>query len=204
MKFLPLLLKNLFRKPLRLLLTLGSFAVAMFLFGLLAIVNASFSGGIDVAGADRLLVINRTSIIQPLPLSYRDQILRQKGVKEVTYATWFGGVYKDPRNFFPQYAVDLPTWRTMYPEFVVPDDQWKAFEQDREGCIVGSELARRYGWKVGDRIPIKGTIWSGTWAFNIRGIYKGKRRSQRQHAVLVPGITSKSAGLSIRGWSVGT
>jgi putative ABC transport system permease protein len=175
MKYLPLLFKNLLRKKTRTLLTLGSFTVAMFLFGLLAIVKTSFSGGIDVAGADRLLVINRVSIIQPLPLSYRDQILQIPGVKQVTYANWFGGVYQDERNFFPQYAIDLATYRKVYPEFLIPDDQWKAFEADREGCIVGSGLAKRFKWKIDDRIPIKATIHQGTWEFNVRGIYTGKR-----------------------------
>lgn len=175
MKYLPLLLKNLLRKKTRTLLTLGSFTVAMFLFGLLSIVKTSFSGGVDVAGADRLLVINRVSIIQPLPLSYRDQMLQMPGVKQVTYANWFGGVYQDERNFFPQYAIDLATYRKVYPEFQMPDDQWKAFEADREGCIVGSDLVKRFKWKIGDRIPIKATIHQGTWEFNLRGIYKGKR-----------------------------
>jgi putative ABC transport system permease protein len=175
MKYLHLLLKNLLRKKTRTLLTLGSFAVAMFLFGLLSIVKTSFAGGVDVAGADRLLVINRVSIIQPLPLSYRDQMLQMPGVQRVTYANWFGGIYQDERNFFPQYAIDLPTYRTVYPEFLIPDDQWKAFEADREGCVVGVDIAKRFKWKLGDRVPIKATIHQGTWEFNIRGIYKGKR-----------------------------
>lgn len=175
MKYAALVWKNLTRKKTRTLLTIGSFAVATFLFGLLAIVHASFTQGVNVAGSDRLVVLNRVSIIQPLPLSYRDRMLQIPGVKQATYANWFGGVYQDEKNFFPQYAVDLATWRDMYPEFVVPEDQWKAFSTDREGAIVGSDLAKRYGFKVGDRVPIKGTIFQGTWDFNIRGIYQGKR-----------------------------
>ena len=177
MKYLPLLLKNLFRKKLRTFLTVGSFAVALFLFGLLAIVRASFAGGVEVAGVDRLVTINRVSLIQPLPLSYRDQIARLPGVKAITYADWFGGVYQDEKNFFPQFAIDLPSYRGVFPEFLVPDGQWRDFAADREGCVVGAELARRFHWKLGDRIPIRGTIHPGTWEFNIRGIYHGRREA---------------------------
>jgi putative ABC transport system permease protein len=175
MKFLPLVLANLFRKKIRTALTIGSFTVALFLFGLLAIVRGAFSQGVDIAGADRLVTINKTSLIQPLPLSYRDRLLRIPGIKQVTFQNWFGGVYQDEKNFFPQFAVDIENQRAMYPEFVVPEDQWKAFVADREGAIVGQSLADRFGWKVGDRIPIKGTIYTGQWEFNVRGIYHGSR-----------------------------
>ena len=175
MKFWPLVFANLFRKKIRTALTIGSFAVALFLFGLLAIVRGAFSQGVDIAGADRLVTINKTSLIQPLPLSYRDRLLRIPGIKQVTFQNWFGGVYQDEKNFFPQFAVDIANQRAMYPEFVVPEDQWKAFVADREGAIVGQSLADRFGWKVGDRIPIKGTIYTGQWEFNVRGIYHGSR-----------------------------
>lgn len=175
MKYRNLLIANLFRKKIRTTLTVGSFAVALFLFGLLAVVQGAFNQGVDIAGADRLVTVNKVSIIQPLPLSYKEKILRIPGVKEVTFANWFGGVYQDERNFFPQFAVDTATYRQMYPELVVPDDQWQAFLNDREGCVIGSQLAKRFGWKLGDRIPIKGTIFQGTWEFNVRAIYEGKR-----------------------------
>ena len=175
MKFLPLVIANLFRKKIRTALTIGSFTVALFLFGLLAIVRGAFSQGVDIAGADRLVIINKTSLIQPLPLSYRDRLLRIPGIKQVTFQNWFGGVYQDEKNFFPQFAVDIDNQRAMYPEFIVPEEQWKAFAGDREGAIVGQSLADRFGWKVGDRIPIKGTIYTGQWEFNIRGIYHGTR-----------------------------
>ena len=177
MKFVPLILANLFRKKLRTALTIGSFAVALFLFGLLAVVRGAFNQGIDVAGSDRLVIVNKVSIIQPLPFSYRDQILRIPGVKAITFDCWFGGVYQDERNFIPQFAIDTQNQRTVFPELIVPDDQWKAFLEDREGAIAGSNTAKRFGWKVGDRIPIKGTIYQGTWEFNLRGIYTGERPS---------------------------
>jgi putative ABC transport system permease protein len=175
MKFLPLVIANLFRKKIRTALTIGSFTVALFLFGLLVIVRGAFSQGVDIAGADRLVVINKVSLIQPLPLSYRDRLLRISGIKQVTYDNWFGGVYQDEKNFFPQFAVDVEHQRAMYPEFTVPEEQWQAFAGDREGAIAGQSLADRFGWKVGDRIPIKGTIYTGPWEFNLRGIYRGTR-----------------------------
>jgi putative ABC transport system permease protein len=174
-KYGRLLLANLSRRKIRTVLTAGSFAVALFLFGILVVVRGAFNQGEAVAGADRLVVVNKVSIIQPLPLSYRDRLLRIPGVTQVTFANWFGGVYQDERNFFPQFAIDREGYRQMFPEFVVPDDQWQAFLADREGCIVGEGLAERFKWKLGDRIPIRGTIFPGTWEFNIRGIYRGKR-----------------------------
>lgn len=175
MKYRRLIIANLFRKKIRTLLTVGSFAVALFLFGLLAVVRGAFNQGVDIAGADRLVVINKVSIIQPVPIAYKERLLRIPGVKAVTHQNWFGGVYQDERNFFAQMAVDDETFRPMFPEYVVPDDQWTAYMGDREGAVVGAELAKRFKWKIGDRVPLKGTIFSGTWDFNIRGIYQGKR-----------------------------
>lgn len=175
MRYFPLLLANLLRKKIRTGLTIGSFAVALLLFGVLAVVHGAFYGGLDVTIADRLIVINKVSLIQPLPLSYKERLLRIPGVKDVTYATWFGGVYQNERNFIPILAVDLATYRSVFPEFVISEEEWKAFEQDREGAAVGEKTAQRFGWKVGDRVPIQGSIFAGNWEFNIRGIYRGKR-----------------------------
>ncbi|HEY1272596.1 MAG TPA: FtsX-like permease family protein, partial [Terriglobales bacterium] len=119
--------------------------------------------------------INKTSIIQPLPLAYEDRLLKIPGVKQATFANWFGGVYQDERNFFPQFAIQTETYRQIYTEFAIPDDQWQAFVADREGAIAGEKTAKKFGWKVGDRIPIKGTFIPGTWEFNLRGIYHGTR-----------------------------
>jgi len=180
MKYLHLIWANLKRKKLRTTLTIGSFAVALFLFGILAVVHFAFYQGVEVAGADRLVVINRTSIIQPLPMSYKEKLARLRGVEDVTYANWFGGVYQEERNFFPQFAIDSETYRGMFPEFTIPDAQWEAFLADREGAVVGKATAERYGFKVGDRIPIRGTIFPGTWEFNIRAIYSGTRPGDDQ------------------------
>jgi putative ABC transport system permease protein len=175
MKYLHLLFANLKRKKIRTTLTIGSFAVALFLFGLLVAIHGAFYQGVEVAGADRLVVINRVSLIQPLPISYRDRLLQMDGVEAVTHANWFGGVYQDEKNFFPQFAVDKDTYRQMFPEYSIPDDQWNAFLADREGCVAGASLAKRFGWKIGDRIPIRGTIFPGTWEFNLRAIFTGTR-----------------------------
>ena len=175
MKFFRLVWANLLRKKVRTTLTIGSFTVALFLFGLLAAVRIAFSFRVDVAGVDRLDVINKVSLILPLPFSYRDRLLQMQGVAAVTYASWFSGIYQDERNFFPQYAVDKDTWLEVYSEYVVPQDQRDAFLRDRQACLVGRSLAKRFGFKVGDRIPLKGTIWPGTWEFNVAGIYDGKR-----------------------------
>jgi putative ABC transport system permease protein len=173
MRFRSLIFANLFRKKVRLILTVGSFAVALFLFSFLAVVKGAFGRGADIAGADRLVIINRISIIQPLPLSYRDKILRIPGVKAITHNNWFGGVYQDEKNFFPQFAIDPQNQRIVLPELKVPDDQWANFLKDRQGAIAGAKTAARFGWKIGDRIPIKTTIFGGasTWEFNLDGIY---------------------------------
>ncbi|MGA2003658.1 MAG: FtsX-like permease family protein [Terriglobales bacterium] len=176
MRFGGLILANLFRKKIRLALTLGSFAVALFLFAFLGVVRDAFNRGADVAGADRLVTINRTSIINPIPLSYRDKILRIPGIKCITHNNWFGGVYKDEKNFFPQFVIDPENQRQVFPEFSVPDDQWNTFLKDREGAVVGARTMERFHWKIGDRIPIKTTLYGGgSWEFNLDGVYHGKQ-----------------------------
>jgi len=175
MRFFRLVFAQLLRKKVRTTLTIGSFTVALFLYGLLVTIRIAFLGGVDVAGVDRLDVINKTSLIMPLPISYRDRLAGVRGVTGVTYATWFGGVYQDEKNFFPQFAVDKDTWFEVYDEYRVPADQREAFMRDRQACLVGRSLAKRFGFKVGDRLPLRGTIWTGAWEFNVVGIYDGSR-----------------------------
>lgn len=173
MKWLPFILRNLKRKKTRTLLTVGSIAVALFLFGLLVTIDTALNMGVNVAGADRLIVRNKVSLIMPLPLSYQQRMRQIDHVSEATHASWFGGVYQDPKNFFAQFAIDTKTYRTVFSEFVMPDDQWQAFLDDRQGAVVGRVTAERFDWEVGDRIPIQGTIWPGNWEFNLRAIYDG-------------------------------
>ena len=181
MRYLPLLWSNLKRRKARTFFTFLSILVAFILFGYLAAVKVAFRAGVDVAGADRLFTTHKTSIIQPLPKSYQDQIARVAGVEAVTHSSWFGGIYQNPNKGFQgvfQGPVDPVEYLAMYPEFKIPDDQKQAWIADREGAIVGRKTAERYGWKVGDRVPIQATIWrkkdgTSTWEFNIRGIYDG-------------------------------
>ncbi len=174
MKYSRLIFANLFRKKARLILTIGSFAVALFLFTFLAVVKNAFSRGTELAGADRLVIINRAGLIQTIPLAYRDKILAIQGVKALTHNNWFGGVYQDEKNFFPQFVIDPENQRQVMTEMKVPDDQWKNFVNDRQGAVVGAGLAKRFGWKIGDRIPLKNALYgpTKTWEFNLDGIYK--------------------------------
>jgi putative ABC transport system permease protein len=180
-KFLPLVWANLKRKKVRTAFTLLSIAVSFFLFGLIQTFKTSLSAGVEVAGNDRLIVIHKVSIIQPLPASYGPRIAQIPGVDAVTHANWFGGIYQDPKNFFPQYAVEPEKYLDLYPEILLPADQKKAWLADRTGAVVGRTTAERFGWKVGDRIPIQGTIFrkqDGTdiWEFNLDGIYDGAKK----------------------------
>jgi putative ABC transport system permease protein len=178
MKFLPLLFANLRRRKIRTVLTIGSFGVAMFLFGILGSIHYGFRQGIDIAGADRLVVIGRTSMMQPLPITYLSRLTRVPGVRDAAHATWFGGVYQDARKFFPQFVIVPEDWRRMYPEYVVDPPQWSGFLSDRQGCVIGAKLAQRFGWAVGSRIPLKapGYLGGGSWDFNVRAIYRGTRQ----------------------------
>jgi putative ABC transport system permease protein len=176
MRFLPLVWKNLGRRKVRTLFTALSILVAFLLFGVLAAIRIAFSAGVDVTGADRLTVIHRVSIILPLPIAYGDRIARVPGVREVTHANWFGGIYKDPKNFFAQIGVDPATYLDIYPEIKLPEAQKRAWLADRTGAIVGRVTAKRFGFKVGDRIPILGTIFTKrnggrVWEFTVDGIY---------------------------------
>ena len=178
MKFFPLLFANLRRRKIRTILTIWSFGVAMFLFGILGSIHYGFRQGIDIAGADRLVVIGRTSMMQPLPITYLPRLRRLPGVRDAAHATWFGGVYQDVKNFFPQFVVEPDDWRRIYPEYVVDPSHWAGFLGDRQGCVIGAKLAQRFGWAVGSRIPLKapGYLGGGSWDFNVRAIYRGTRQ----------------------------
>jgi len=176
MKFSRLIFANLFRKKARLILTVGSFAIALLLFTFLAVVKSAFSRGTEIAGADRLIVHSRIGLMQLLPISHDDKILAIPGVKAVTHNHWFGGTYQDEKNFFPQFVIDPENQRKVMTELVVPEDQWNNFLKDRMGAIAGARTAARFHWKVGDRIPIKTTLYGGgSSEFNLDGIYHSDR-----------------------------
>ncbi len=181
MKHFPLIWSYLWRRKWRTIFTLLAALFTFALFGILVATNVAFGMGVDVSGADRLIVIHKISLIMPLPIAYKERIKAVPGVEAVTHMNWFGGVYQDPKNFFAQMAVDTPTFFDLYPEYVVPPDQKKAWEADRAGVIAGRDLAQRFGWKIGDKIPIQGTIFSKKdgsrrWEFNLDGLYSpGKK-----------------------------
>lgn len=211
MKFFPLIWSNLGRRKVRTIFTLLSIVVAFVLFGYLAAIRMAFSMGVDVVGSDRLSTIHKTAIIMPLPISYKDRIAAVPGVEAVTHLNWFGGIYQDPKNFFPQMAVDTDTYLDMYPEQVLPKDQEAAWKADQTGAIVGRATADRFGWKVGDRVPIQGTIFrkadgSSLWEFTIRGIYDGKEKGVDTSSMYFHynylNQATRSGNLGIVGWYV--
>ena len=184
MKFAALVWSNLARRKARTLFTLLSIVVAFVLFAYLAAARVAFRAGVDVAGADRLLTTHKVSIIQPLPRGYGEKIAAVAGVVAVTHSSWFGGIYQNPNTGFQgvfQNPVEPEAYLAMYPEFLVPEDEKRAWIADREGVLVGRRTAERYGWKVGDRVPVLATIYrkkdgARTWEFNVRGIYDGREK----------------------------
>ncbi len=168
-----LLLKNAFRHKLRTLLTMVGLVVAICAFGLLRTIIDAWYAGVDGTSSVRLITRNSISLTFPLPLSYAERLRNVEGVTGVSWSNWFGGIYITERNFFPQFAVEPASYLALYPEYVLKDEEKKAFILDRQGAIVGRKLADQYGWKIGDQIPLRGTIFPGTWTFTLRGIWDG-------------------------------
>ncbi|OGB01237.1 MAG: ABC transporter ATP-binding protein [Burkholderiales bacterium RIFCSPLOWO2_12_FULL_64_99] len=166
-----LLLKNAFRHKLRTLLTMVGLVVAISAFGLLRTIVDAWYAGVEGTSSTRLITRSAISVGQPLPRYYAERIRKIEGVSGVTWANWFGGIYLDRRNFFARFAVDGPSYFAIYPEYQVSDAERIAFMADRQGAIIGRDLAQRFGWQVGDTIPLSGTIYPGNWSFTIRGIY---------------------------------
>jgi len=174
MQVLKLAFKNAFRHKARTLLTVFAMTIAILAFGLLrTIVNAWYAGA-DAASENRIITRNAISIAFTLPISYKDKIKKVDGVTTVSYGNWFGGVYITEKNFFPNFAVEPKTYLELYPEFILPQEQKESFLKDKRGAIVGRIQAEKYGWKIGDKITLKGTIFPGNWEFVLRGIYKGR------------------------------
>ncbi len=174
MHLIKLIFRNIFRHKLRTGLTVLGIVVAIVAFGLLSTVVDAWYAGADASSDARLITRNAISLIFPLPINYREKIRQVSGVKTVSYGNWFGGIYKEPKNFFPKFAIDPATYFQLYPEFVISDAERAAFARDRKGVIVGRKTAERYGFKIGDSIPIIGDIYPGNWQFVVRGIYQGR------------------------------
>ena len=173
MYYLKLIVRNAFRHKLRTGLTMLGIVVAILAFGLLRTVVDAWYAGAEAASATRLVTRNAISLVFQLPLTYMEKIRRIEGVKAVSHANWFGGIYVSEKNFFPQFAVQAQSYFELYPEFVVPPEQMRNFLRDRKGAIVGRKLVNSYGFKIGDTVPLRGTIFPGTWEFVVRGIYDG-------------------------------
>lgn len=190
MYYLYFIAKNLTRKKVRTLLTLLSVMVAFLLFGLLRSFNAAFDAGVELAGEDRLISINKVTLIQPLPYSYLKKVGSLDGVDKATLGNWFGGYYQDKKNQFPQFPVEADVYFDIYRDLItLPPEQMQAWKADRVGVVIGRDLAKKFNWKIGDRIPLIGMFpqknGSTTWEFVITGIYEGKAKGADTTAMLM-------------------
>jgi putative ABC transport system permease protein len=174
MLILKILYRNAFRNKLRTGLTVLGITVAILAFGLLRTLVDAWYSGVEASSAVRLVTRNSISLVFPLPIAYKDKIRQVPGVKIVSWGNWFGGIYIEEKNFFPNFAVEPRSYLELYPEFVLSDGQRLAFYRDRKGAVAGRKVVEKFGWKIGDTIPLKGTIYPGEWEFVLRGIYRGK------------------------------
>ena len=174
---LNLIVRNAFRHRLRTLLTIVGLMIAVLAYGLLQTVVDAWYAGAAASSATRLVSRSSISLAFFLPVSYEQRIRGVEGVKTVGHSNWFGGIYQEPKNFFPQFAVS-DNYMDLYPEFVLAPDDRAAWQRDRKGILIGRQLADQFGFKVGDPLPIKGTIYSGTWEFTVRGIFDGADASK--------------------------
>jgi len=180
-----LLLKNAFRHRLRTLLTMVGLVVAVVAFGMLRTIVDAWYAGAEASSSTRLITRSATSLTVPLPLAYVERLRAVDGVVGVSWSNWFGGIYQTERNFFPQFAVDPVSYLALYPEYRLDPAVFVAWQRDRKGVIVGRKLAEKFGWKVGDSVPLRGTIYPGTWNFTVRGIYEGADGSVDENQMLM-------------------
>jgi putative ABC transport system permease protein len=174
MYLIKLLYRNALRHKLRTFLTVLGLTIAILAFGLLRTVISAWYAGVEASSASRLVTRNSISLVFSLPSSYKEKIRQIEGVKTVSWGNWFGGIYIDEKNFFANFAVDPKTYLELYPEFMLSPEEEKAFFLDRRSAVAGRKLAERFGWKIGDIITLRGTIFPGNWDFVLRGIYNGK------------------------------
>ncbi|WMW66195.1 ABC transporter permease [Nitratidesulfovibrio liaohensis] len=171
---LKFVLHNLARHPLRNALTVLGIAISIMAFGLLRTTVEAWYAGVSASAANRLVTRNAISLVFPLPIAYAGKIRAVEGVTHLSWGNWFGAYYVDEKNFFANFTVDMRSYLDLYPEFVIADDQKAALLRDRKGMAVGAKLARRFGWKLGDTVPLKGTIYPGDWNVVVRAIYAGR------------------------------
>jgi len=177
MRVLKLIYKNMFRHKLRTSLTVAGIAIAVTSFVLLRTVLTAWYEGVDASAVDRLIVRHSVSFIFPLPYAYKERILKVPGVKDVTFATWFGGVYRDKKQFFARMAVEADNFFDVYSEMLVPSGELETFKKERNSCIIGEQLVERYNLKIGDIVSMDGDIFPGKWDVVVRGIYRPRDKS---------------------------
>jgi putative ABC transport system permease protein len=166
--------RNTLRHPLRSSLTIAGMALAVLAFCLLRTLVAAWYSGVAASSPVRLVTRNAISLIYNLPLAYQAKIAAVPGIVNLAYGNWFGGVYIDEKNFFPTFAMNLPKYLEIYPEFIITPEQKAELLKDRRGCVAGRQLAQRYGWRLGDAIVMKGNIYPGEYQFILRAIYRGR------------------------------
>jgi len=184
MIFPRILLRNALRHPLRSGLTVLAVAVAILAFGLLRTVVDAWYAGVQASSAARLITRNAISLTMPLPLAYAPRIRQVEGVARVSWGNWFGGIYQSEKNFFPNFAVEPQGYLDLYPEMVLTDGELAAFRRERTACVVGRKTAARFGWKLGQTITLRGTIYPGEWPLTIRGIFRGRDRTADETPLL--------------------
>ncbi len=177
MEIIKLVFKNLLRHPLRNSLTILGIAIAVSAFGLLSTVLTSWDAGLEAAAIDRLVTRHAVSFIFPLPLNYREKVAKTEGIDLTCGFNWFGGLYKDPKNFFPRMAVEPENVFKVYPEYVITNAELETFKTERNACVIGEDIAKQFNLKVGDPMNIKGDIYPGDWDFVVRAIYKKRDKN---------------------------
>lgn len=182
MDLIKLIIRNVFRHRLRSTLTFVGVAIAMCAFGVLRTLVDAWYVGVESSAADRLVVRNKISLIYSLPLAYRTKILQVRGVTGLAYGSWYGGIYKDKKNFFGQIAISGSEYLELFPEFILSKAEKLKFDKQRNAAIAGRQTVERYGWKVGDVIPLQGTIYPGNIELVLAGIYEGARRTADETA----------------------
>ena len=173
MKVLKLVSRNTFRHPLRTGLTILGLTIAVMAFAVIRTTVSSWYAASQAASPNRLITRHAVSLVFTLPIAYEDKIAKIEGVTGISHAMWFGGIYVDPKNFFPQFAVDGETYLDLYPEYIIQPEQMEDFLKQKNAVIIGQRLADRFGWSLGDQVRLTGTIFPGDWDFVIRGIYRG-------------------------------
>lgn len=177
MLIVKLIFKNAFRSKLRSILTISGIAIAIIAFGFLRTVVDAWYAGVEASSASRLVTRNAISLTFPLPIAYKEKLRQVDGVETVSYGNWFGGIYIEEKNFFANFAVEPKSYFQLYPEYILSEEHRRAFLRDKKGAVAGQNLIERFGWKIGDNITLKGTIYPGNWEFVLKGIYKGRDKT---------------------------